>query len=89
MHLAPPTEDERKRRIEEMLGNAEEHDRQRSMRLQQARDAEPRDTALVQAVNNRDAFLQAATKEVYGSMGTGTSLETRVNSRKHFNEGRS
>lgn len=80
-----------------MTSNAAEHDQQRAARLQKAADSDAAaDAAAAPGAAGGgsgrrpgDTFLAAATQEVYGSMmGSGTSLEARIGSRKHFNERR-
>lgn len=77
-----------------MSGNAEAHDAARLARITRAREEEVADAGRVVAnaggvagtSREGDAFLAAASRDVYGALGKGASLEARVNSRRHFAE---
>ena len=80
-------EEERQRRLAEMMGNADEHDAQRRRRLDAAAavDAAEDNQRLVNQANagrGGDAFKDAASRDVYSKLQG--SLEARVNSRRHF-----
>lgn len=82
-------EEERHKRLAEMMSNASEHEQLRGERLHRAKEsddaAEGRIVANAGGVGGRegDAFAKAASRDVYGSMSG--SLEARISSRKHFN----
>jgi hypothetical protein len=86
-------EEERARRLAEMANNAETHDMARLGRLQRAHEAEAAQgdgtvantAGLSGAAREGDAFLQAASRDVYGALSK-TSIGDRVGSRKHFVE---
>ncbi len=90
--MLPPSQ---ARRLAEMMGNAEQHQQQRHHRVAVAEQAEQvagdsglrNEDGLAGTRRAGDAFLGAATKEVFGALAAaGTSVEARVNSRKHFRE---
>jgi hypothetical protein len=85
-------EDERQKRLAEMMSNANEHDQHRQERLKKAKEAESTtDGRIVENVGgvgsrDGDAFAKAASKDVYRALSASVgSLEARVSSRKHFN----
>jgi hypothetical protein len=88
-------EEERARRLAEMTNNAEAHHMARLGRLQRAHEAEAAQgeghgvvantAGLGGAAREGDAFLQAASRDVYGALSK-TSIGDRVGSRKHFVE---
>jgi len=92
------TAEERAARLAEMSANASEHERHRTSRLTAADAADAAadggangaggaPAAPVPGKRPGDSFLAAATAEVYGSlMASGTSLEARIGSRKHFQQ---
>ncbi len=89
---SPPADEERQKRLAEMTSNATTHEQQRTERVKRARDAEVstegRLVANAGGVTGRegDAFLKAASRDVYGALSASAgSLEARVSSRKHFN----
>lgn len=82
------TEEDRERRLAEMMGNASEHEQQRTQRLARAREEEAREDDKVvshtDAHRGADAFKAAASRDVYASMAASGSLEARVGSRRHY-----
>ncbi|GIL73740.1 hypothetical protein Vretifemale_3865 [Volvox reticuliferus] len=82
------TEEERQRRLAEMMGNAEEHEMGRRRRLDAAAAADmaeeesQRIVSQANAARGSDAFRDAAARDVYSKLQG--SLEARVNSRRHF-----
>ncbi|GIL49343.1 hypothetical protein Vafri_5718 [Volvox africanus] len=82
------TEEERQRRLAEMMGNAEEHEMGRRRRLDAAAAADlaqeesQRIVSQANAARGSDAFRDAAARDVYAKLQG--SLEARVNSRRHF-----
>lgn len=84
-------EEERARKLAEMMSNAEQHDGARMDRLARAAREEDKDHG--KALSNTggvtgtaregDVFLAAASRDVYGAL-SGVRLEARVNSRKHY-----
>jgi hypothetical protein len=80
-------EEERQRRLAEMMGNADEHATQRRQRLDAAAAAEVRDERLVQAADTGrggDAFKDAASRDVYRKLQDSATLEARISSRRHY-----
>ncbi|KAL4423743.1 hypothetical protein ABPG75_001044 [Micractinium tetrahymenae] len=81
-------EEEMQRRLAEMMGAAQEHEEERAQRLR--RQAEREAAEEEQGGRHHTdtaAFLQAATKDVYGTT-QGGSLEDTVGRRAFFNERR-
>lgn len=85
-------EEERQARLAQMTSNAEVHDAARASRVQAANDADVEaDTkgrvantgGVTGGVREGDAFLGAASRDVYGALA-GADLAARVNSRRHF-----
>ena len=82
-------EEERQKRLAEMMSNANDHEQQRIDRLQKARDTdatnEGKIVSSVGGVGGKegDAFAKAASRDVFNAMSG--SLEARISSRKHFN----
>ena len=89
MHAWPDAEEEKQKRLAEMMSNASEHEQQRGERLHRAKEVddatEGRLVANAGGVGGRegDAFAKAASRDVYGAMSG--SLEARISSRKHYN----
>ncbi|MEW5314538.1 MAG: hypothetical protein WDW38_006028 [Sanguina aurantia] len=84
------TDEEKATRLAEMMGNSDAHEAGRLERMKRARDAEGGPDTLVKSTGsgprNNNAFMQAATRDVYSAMvAGGTTIESRVSSRKHFN----
>jgi hypothetical protein len=81
-------EEERQRKLAEMLGNAETHAAARLDRItagHRAAAAEERIVSHDDVQKGHDAFRAAASREVFGAMGAETqTIASRVNSRKHF-----
>eukprot|EP00884_Botryococcus_braunii_P018769 jgi/Botrbrau1/5576/Bobra.97_2s0007.1 len=87
------SEDEKRKRLKEMMGDAAEHDEQRWARLKKAatRDAKEAQQDERKPVDQQRAtdtadFLAKASKDVYGAGGGAAALEDRVNRRKFFAE---
>lgn len=84
------SEEDRERRLAEMMGNASEHEQQRTQRLARAREEEAREeegdkvVSHADAHRGADAFKAAASRDVYASMAAGGSLEARIGSRRHY-----
>eukprot|EP00798_Chlamydomonas_sp_ICE-L_P026049 gene26049-11748_t len=89
------TEEEKQKRLAEMMGNAKSHEELRGDRIRKAAEAEAvsdgklvANEAGVGGRDGGDAFLKAASKAVYGAMsGEKGSLAARIGSRKHFHQG--
>lgn len=86
------SEEDRQRRLAEMMGNAAAHEEHRQQRLAKAREAEAagdeRDRVVshADAARGADAFKAAASRDVYGALSASAgSLEARVGSRRHYN----
>ncbi|PNH05026.1 Tetratricopeptide repeat protein 13 [Tetrabaena socialis] len=82
------TEEEKQRKLAEMMGNADEHDAHRRRRLDaaeavEAAEGQQRLVSHTDAGRGGDAFRDAASKDVFSKL-QGASLESRVNSRRHF-----
>jgi hypothetical protein len=86
------TEEERQRRLQEMTAAASEHDAQRHARIEEYEKVEAKEAAdqLGRDQHDTDRFLQAATKDVYGTGGIhgggGSSLADAVGRRKAFQQ---
>ena len=87
------TEEERQRRLQEMTAAADEHDAHRHARIEEYEKVEAKEESERQQRGNTEtaAFLQAATKDVYGAGGGGNgggsgSLADAVGRRKAFQQ---
>jgi hypothetical protein len=95
------TAEEKARRLAEMMGNADTHERARAARQAEARAAEAEDAARGSAAllerarggggggagAGDDAATAAARAEVFARMHEGgASLQARINSRRHYAE---
>ena len=87
------SEEDKRRRLEEMMGYAAAHERQRDERVRRAEEAEEANegklVANVTGVTGRegDAFASAASRDVFKNMmgSVGGSIEARISSRAHYN----
>jgi hypothetical protein len=87
------SEEDKRRRLEEMMGNASAHERQRDERVKRAEEAAEANEGKVVTnaggVTGRegDAFASAASRDVFKNMmGNGSgSIEARISSRVHYN----
>jgi len=70
------TEEERQRRLHEMTTAANEHDAQRHARIEEYEKVEAKEAADQEGRDHNDTgkFLQAATKNVYGTGGSGGDI---------------